>query len=174
MLPFISEIIVILHETPSVVHHLVYNLDEKMIHANEGPGTWSPHDVVAHLIFGEQTDWIPRMQIILGDQEANAFTPFDRNGHFSLGEGRSIRALLHQFRQLRNENIDLLSSENITYDDLMKTGIHPAFGPVTLKQLLAAWAVHDMTHIHQISRVIAKQYEAEVGPWKAYMGVLKN
>lgn len=149
-------------------------MDERWLHANEGGDTWSPHSIVAHLIFGEQTDWIPRMQIILSDKADKNFLPFDRQGHFILAQGRSIESMLHQFEQLRKENMHILSSVDIISDDLSKTGIHPAFGLVTLAQLLAAWVVHDMTHIVQISRIIAKQYETDVGPWKEYMGVLNS
>ena len=167
-------VISIISRTPDVIKALVSDLDEAWLHARESEDTWSPHEIVAHLIFGEQTDWIPRMQIILGDKEDKAFTPFDRNGHFSIATGRSIESLLYQFEKLRRENIDILNASDITIDDLRKTGIHPAFGQVTLGQLLSSWVVHDMTHIYQISRIIAKQYEVEVGPWKEYMGILKS
>lgn len=175
MIPFeLSDAIGIISRTPQVVRDLVSGLNEEWLHATEGPDTWSSHEVVAHLIFGEQTDWIPRMHIILSESDQKSFTPFDRKGHVALATGRSIESLLLQFEQLRKENLYILSSANISEDDLLKTGTHPAFGKVTLRQLLAAWAVHDMTHIHQISRVIARQYEVEVGPWKEYMGVLKG
>jgi hypothetical protein len=114
------------------------------------------------------------MQIILSDQEDKSFAPFDRSGHFQIASGRPIEALLHQFQELRKENILILSAAEIGESELQKTGIHPAFGPVTLRQLLAAWVVHDMTHIYQIARTIAKQYEMEVGPWKEYMGILNR
>ncbi len=169
----VADVKTILSKTPAVLRNLLIDLDEKWIHANEGPDTWSPHEVVAHLIFGEQTDWIPRMQIILSDREDKSFTPFDRGGHFPIVAARSTESLLQQFEQLRHENIFILSQANLSSDDLMMTGIHPAFGPVTLSELLATWAVHDMTHIHHTSRIIAKQYEAAVGPWTEYMGVLK-
>lgn len=167
-------VISILSRTPEVIKALIIDLDETWLHANEGPDTWSPHEVVGHLIFGEQTDWIPRMQIILSDKEDKTFTPFDRNGHFQIAAGRTIETLLHQYAELRKENIHILLASEVTIDDLRKTGIHPAFGPVTLGQLLSSWVVHDMTHIYQISRTIAKQYEVEVGPWKEYMGILKS
>lgn len=170
----VSDVIAIISKTPSVVSELVSGLNEEWLHATEGPDTWSSHDIVAHFIFGEQTDWIPRLQIMLSDAADKSFTPFDRNGHFAVGKGRSIESLLNQFEQLRKENIQILLASDISSEDLDKTGIHPAFGPVTVRQLLAAWAVHDMTHIHQLSRVIAKQYLEEVGPWKEYMGVLRN
>jgi hypothetical protein len=170
----IDDVINIINRTPDVIKGLVSGLNETWLHANEGEGTWSPHEVVAHLIFGEQTDWIPRMQIILSDKEDKTFVPFDRNGHFQIAAGRSIESLLHQFAELRKENIHILLAADLIEDDLRKTAIHPAFGSVTLGQLLASWAVHDMTHIYQISRTIAKQYEVEVGPWKEYLGILKR
>ncbi|MEO5906757.1 MAG: DinB family protein [Saprospiraceae bacterium] len=174
MIPFeIADAIQILSRTPRVLREMLSGLDDKWLYADEGVGTWTPHGVIAHLIFGEQTDWIPSMQIILGDQRNKNFIPFDREGHLSLAKGRTIESLLHQFEQIRKENIDILQAADIISDDFSKTGIHPAFGEVTLSQLLAAWVVHDMTHIVQISRVIATQYVEEVGPWKEYMGVIK-
>jgi hypothetical protein len=170
----ITSVITILTRTPATIRELVGNLEDTWLHANEGPGTWSPHEVVAHLIYGEQTDWIPRMRIILDEASDKKFIPFDRAGHFPIAAGRSIDSLLHQFEQLRLENILILVAADLTEDDLKKEGIHPAFGPVTLGQLLASWVVHDMTHIYQISRTIARQYEEEVGPWKAYMKILNN
>ena len=167
-------VINIISRTPDVIKGLVTGLDETWLHANEGEGTWSPHQVVAHLIYGEQTDWIPRMQIILSDKEDKTFTPFNRSGHFQLATGRTIESLLHQFEELRKENIHILLAANLIEDDLRRTAIHPAFGTVTLGQLLASWVVHDMTHIYQISRTIAKQYEVEVGPWKEYLGILNR
>lgn len=170
----ISDVVTIISKTPAVVKELVSGLNEEWLHATEGPDTWSAHDIIAHYIFGEQTDWIPRMQIILSDAVDKTFASFDRHGHFAVGKGRSIESLLNQFEQLRKENIQILFACAISSEDLDKTGIHPAFGTVTLRQLLAAWAVHDMTHIHQLSRVIATQYLVEVGPWKEYMGVLRD
>ena len=170
----IPSVISILTRTPATVRELVSGLDEHWLHAVEGPDTWTPHQVVAHLIYGEQTDWIPRMRIILDESSDKKFIPFDRAGHFPIASGRSIDSLLHQFEQLRIENILILLAADLTEDDLRKEGIHPAFGPVTLGQLLASWVVHDMTHIYQISRIIAKQYEVEVGPWKEYLGILNR
>jgi hypothetical protein len=170
----VTSVINIISRTPATVRELVANLEEEWLHANEGPDTWTPHEVVAHLIYCEQTNWIPRMRIILDDTSDKKFPPFDRAGHFSLAAGRSIDSLLHQFEQLRLENILILVAADITEDDLRKEGIHPALGPVTLRNLLATWVAHDMTHISQITRVIAKQYEIEVGPWKEYLRVLKS
>ena len=169
-----DDVIRILSRTPSVVRELVSGLSDEWLHAVEEPGTWSPHEIVAHLIFGEQTDWIPRMRIILSEGGDKTFTPFDRDGHFAIASGRTVESLCDQFEQLRIENILILSAEALTESDLLKEGIHPAFGPVTLGQLLASWVTHDMTHIYQISRIIARQYEVEVGPWKEYMGILNR
>ncbi len=157
-----------------MIRELLTGMEDHWLHADEGSGTWSPHSIVGHLIFGEQTDWIPRIQIIMGDQENKNFIPFDRLDHIQVVQNRSIESLLLQFEQLRNENLMIFSAMEITMDDLKRTGIHPAFGPVTLGQLISSWAVHDMTHISQIVRVMAKQYIDEVGPWKEFMGVLKN
>jgi len=170
----ITSVINIISRTPATIRELVANLEDNWLHANEGPDTWTPHEVVAHLIYGEQTDWIPRMRIIMDETSDNKFASFDRAGHFQIAAGRSIDSLLHQFEQLRLENILILVAADLTEDDLAKTGIHPAFGPVTLGQLLASWVAHDMTHIAQISRIIAKQYDREVGPWKAYMRILNS
>jgi hypothetical protein len=170
----IDDVINIISRTPATIRELVSGLEDHWLHAREGAETWSPHEVVAHLIYGEQTDWIPRMRIILSDAADKTFAPFDRSGHFPIAAGRTIDSLLHQFEQLRLENILILVAADLTEDDLRKEGIHPAFGPVTLGQLLASWMVHDMTHIYQISRIIAKQYEEEVGPWKEYLGILNR
>lgn len=170
----VTSVISIISRTPATIRELVSGLEDHWLHAKEGPDTWSPHEVVAHLIYGEQTDWIPRIRVILSDAADKTFVPFDRAGHFPIAAGRTIDSLLHQFEQLRLENILILVAADLTEDDLRKEGIHPAFGPVTLGQLLASWVVHDMTHISQISRIIAKQYEIEVGPWKEYLGVLNR
>lgn len=175
MIPLdVTSVISILSRTPATVRELVSGLEDNWLHAREAPDTWSPHEIVAHLIYGEQTDWIPRMRIILDENSDKKFTTFDRAGHFPIAAGRSIDSLLHQFEQLRLENILILVAADLTEDDLLREGIHPAFGNVTLGQLLASWVVHDMTHIYQISRIIAKQYEKEVGPWKEYMGILNR
>ena len=170
----VTSVISIISRTPAAIRELVSSLDDQWLHAREAPDTWSPHEIIAHLIYGEQTDWIPRMRVILNDAAEKSFAPFDRDGHFAIAQGRTIESLLDQFEQLRIENILILSAEGLTAADLLKEGIHPAFGPVTLRQLLASWVVHDMTHIYQISRIIAKQYEEEVGPWKEYLGILNR
>lgn len=174
MIPFqLDEAIRILSSTPPSLRALLSHLDDHWLYAHEGPETWSPHEIVAHLIYGEQTDWIPRMRIILGHQESKAFTPFDRSGHKPIATGRSMEALLTEFEHWRHENIQILSGANLQEEDFEKTGLHPSFGPVTLRQLLAAWVAHDMTHLYQIVRVMALQYKEEAGPWKAFMRILQ-
>ena len=163
----------ILERTPSILKALLQNLSEDWTTPNEGPETWSPYDVVGHLIHGEKTDWIPRARIILEQGEKQPFTPFDRFAQFVESKGKTLNQLLDEFESHRTDNIKTLKALNITEADLTKTGIHPEFGAVTLENLLAAWVVHDLGHIHQISRVMAKQYTNEVGPWTQYMGVLK-
>ena len=170
----VTSVISIISRTPAAIRELVSGLEDQWLHAREAPDTWSPHEIIAHLIYGEQTDWIPRMRVILSDAADKTFVPFDRAGHFTIAQGRTIESLLDQFEQLRIENKLILSAEGLTESDLLKEGIHPAFGPVTLGQLLSSWVVHDMTHIYQISRIIAKQYEIEVGPWKEYLGILNR
>lgn len=161
----------VLERTPRVIEALLYQLADEWIYNNEGGDTWTPFDIVAHLIFGEKTDWIPRTQIILG-KGSKLFVPFDMEGHVKESKGKTMSQLLHEFTTLRKENLAVLQGIEFTEEMLDQTGIHPVLGPVTLRQLLAAWVVHDLTHIHQLSRVMAKQYEEAVGPWKQFMGVL--
>ena len=162
----------ILERTPQTILTLLSGLSEDWIHKNEGPDTWSPYDITGHLIYGEKTDWIPRVKIILGHSEIKSFKPFNRFAQFTESKGKSISELLSEFKTLRFENIQTLKSLNIDQNKLKLKGIHPEFGEVTLQQLLSTWVVHDLGHIAQISRVMAKQYKAEAGPWKAYLGIL--
>ena len=161
----------VLERTPRVIETLLYQLADEWIYSNEGGDTWSPFDIVAHLIFGEKTDWIPRTQLILGEG-SKLFAPFDMEGHIKESKGKTMDQLLDEFKALRKHNLALLKGIDFSGETLNKTGIHPQLGMVTLRQLLAAWVVHDLTHIHQLSRVMAKQYEDAVGPWKQFMGVL--
>ncbi|WP_425391260.1 DinB family protein [Ekhidna sp.] len=163
----------ILERTPSVLKALLQNLPEDWTTPNEGLDTWSPYDVVGHLIHGEKTDWIPRTKIILAHGSDKPFEPFDRFAQFEESKGQSLAQLLEAFESLRVKNIEKLKALNITEQDLSKTGMHPGLGQVTLENLLAAWVVHDLGHINQITRVMAKQYISEVGPWTQYMGVLQ-
>ncbi|HKH60704.1 MAG TPA: DinB family protein [Flavitalea sp.] len=170
----IQSAIQILERTPVVLETMLRNLDNEWIARNEGGETWSPFDIVGHYIHGEKTDWLPRMKIILSSDTDKHFIPFDRFAQFGDSKGKSINELLHEFKALRQQNLEQLGQAELTEEQLNQRGIHPKFGPVTLKQLLAAWVVHDLTHIYQISRVMAKQYEKEVGPWKEFLGVLND
>jgi hypothetical protein len=161
----------ILERTPRILESLLSGLDDQWITHNEGEGSWSPYDVMGHLIHGEKTDWIPRMMIILGDGGNKRFTPFDRFAQFEESRGKSIADLLDEFKARRKENLGLLKSIKITGEMLKKKGIHPELGEVTLQQLLATWVVYDLGHICQISRVMAKQYKEEIGPWVKYFSI---
>ncbi|MES2773218.1 MAG: DinB family protein [Bacteroidota bacterium] len=163
----------ILENTPGVLIALLQNVSAEWVSNNEGGDTWTVYDIIGHLIHGEKTDWIPRMEMILSDKPEKTFEPFDRFAQFEASKGKSLATLLAEFKKLRQENIECLRSKKLTTSDLELTGIHPAFGEVTLSQLLSTWTVHDLNHIAQISRVMAKQYKTEVGPWVAYLGILK-
>ncbi len=164
----------ILERTPAVLNTMLQGIDEEWTSNNEGPDTWSVYDIIGHLIHGEQTDWMPRTEIILSEREDKAFVPFDRFAQFEKSKGKTLQQLLDEFALLRKQGIEQLLSKNLTDNDLKKTGIHPAFGAVTLSQLLAAWTVHDLNHIAQISRVMAKQYKEASGPWPAYLKILQG
>lgn len=164
----------ILRRTPATLSSLLRDLPEPWLAQNEGPETWSPYDVIGHLIHGEETDWIPRAKIILEHGETRAFEPFDRVAMFENSKGKSIAELLETFAQLRSENLRELVSMNLTSDLLSKRGTHPQLGTVTLKQLLATWVVHDLGHVRQVVRVMSKQYRATVGPWRAYLSILEE
>jgi hypothetical protein len=164
----------ILERTPHVVDAMLRGLPEQSIQATEGPNTWSPFDIVGHLIHGEKTDWIPRMEIILAASGRSEFAPFDRIAMFTECRGRSLDELLGQFASLRASNVDRLKAARLTGSDLDKTGIHPEFGEVTLAQLLSAWTAHDLDHIAQLARVLAKQHYDDVGPWVAYLRILRT
>lgn len=163
----------ILEKTPSVLIQLLTNLSEEYTHTNEGAETWSVYDVIGHLIHGEQTDWMIRVNIILNGIEPKKFEVFDRFAQFENSKGKTLAQLLMAFKELRNANIQQLKNLNINDVDLEKTGNHPAFGRVTLSQLLATWVVHDLNHISQITRIMAHQYKNEVGPWIEYLRILK-
>lgn len=168
----LEEVKAILRRTPSTLNHLLRDLPETWVMNNEGPNTWSPYDVVGHLIHAEETDWIPRERIILEHGESRAFTPFNREAMFDESQGKTLGEMLDTFARLRAESLRQLDELNLTPELLQKRGLHPEFGPVTLSQLLATWVVHDLSHISQITRVMSKQYTDAVGPWKAYLPVL--
>jgi len=168
----LDDVIQILRRTPDTLRTMLDGLPDAWGRCNEGPDTWSPFDVVGHLIHGEKTDWVPRAQAILEHGESQGFEPFDRFAQFADSKGKSLGKLLDEFAALRAKNLEIIDSLHLTDDELERTGLHPEFGRVTLAQLLATWAVHDMGHIVQISRTMAKQYDAQVGPWKKYLRVL--
>ena len=169
----LGDTISLLSRTPAVLKTLLGDLPETWALRNEGENTWSAFEVVGHLIHGERTDWMPRTRMILQSGEAQAFEPFDRWGHVRESEGKSLGQLLEEFGGLRSRNLTELRALNLRQEDLDRRGRHPALGVVTLSELLATWAAHDLTHLHQISRVMAHQYREAVGPWSAYLGVLR-
>jgi len=164
--------ITVLERTPQVLEALLSGLPDAWTTGNEGPDTWSPFDVVGHLIDGELTDWMARLHIILSQSPSGRFEPFDRFRHIGRNKGRTLLELLAEFRQLRDRNLRELRGLNLTTAQLHLCGEHPAFGSVTLEQLLATWVAHDLGHVAQITRVMAKQYREAVGPWQAYLPVL--
>lgn len=162
----------LLARTPAALMAFLRDLPETWTLQNEGEKTWSAFDVVGHLIHGERTDWMPRAKMILQFGESKAFEPFDRWAQERESQGKSLAQLLDEFARLRSENLNALRALNLKPEDLARRGRHPELGVVTLSQLLATWAVHDLTHLHQISRVMAHPYREAVGPWSAYLGVL--
>lgn len=162
----------ILKRTPQTVSALLDGLPEPWVTQNEGPETWSPYDIIGHLIHAEETDWIPRVRMILEYGESRAFEPFDRFAMIERSKGKTMAQLLEIFQQMRSESLAELDRLNVTEAMLAKRGKHPELGPVTLSQLLATWVVHDLGHIAQIARVMSKQYGEAVGPWQAYLPIL--
>jgi uncharacterized damage-inducible protein DinB len=170
----IEKSIEILERTPAVLETMLRNVSAEWSENNEGGETWSPFDVLGHLVHGEKTDWIARMEIILSDAEDKTFKPFDRFAQFEESKGKTLEGLLDEFKSLRQKNIEYLRSKNLGAENLEEKGVHPDFGEVRLSQLLATWVVHDLDHIAQIARVMAKQYKETVGPWIKYLKVLNQ
>lgn len=165
--------IALLNRTPAALDALLRDLPQEWTFRSEGENTWSPFDIVGHLIQGERTDWMPRARMILEFGENRAFEPFDRVAQVRESQGKSLEQLLDEFARVRLKSLDELRALNLQPKELERRGRHPALGVVTLSQLLATWAVHDLTHLHQISRTMAHQYREAVGPWSAYLGVLQ-
>jgi hypothetical protein len=165
--------IAVLSHSPAALRALLHDLPEAWTSTNEGGSTWSAFDVVGHLIYGERTDWMPRAKMILQFGETRAFEPFDRWGQERESQGKQLGTLLEEFDRLRSENLAELRGMNLGPAELSLRGKHPALGVVTLSQLLAAWVGHDLTHLHQISRIMAHQYREAVGPWSKYLGVMQ-
>lgn len=164
--------IAVLERTPATLAALLHDLGPEWVDATEGPGSWSPFVIVGHLIHGERTDWIPRAQIILAQRADRRFAPYDRFAQFHESEGKTLAALLEEFARVREAKLRTLASWQLTDRELALTGEHPAFGVVTLRQLLATWVAHDLGHVAQVARVMAKQYRDAVGPWREYLPVL--
>jgi len=170
---FLEECVSILKRTPATLDTLLRDLPEAWTAATEGPGTWSPYVVIGHLIHGEKADWMPRLQIILEHGPGRPFDSFDREAQFRESNGKLLSTLLDEFSTLRSDNLTRLRALNLQPSHLELRGAHPALGPVTLRQLLATWTAHDLAHILQVSRVMAKRYKHEVGPWAEYLSVMK-
>jgi hypothetical protein len=166
--------IAVLDRTPAALRALLSGLPSEWTDATEGPETWSPYDVLGHLIHGERTDWIPRARIILAQGPDRRFEPYDRFAQFRESQGKSLDQLLDELASLRAENLATLVAWGLGHDQLALEGEHPAFGRVSLRQLLATWVAHDLGHIVQTARVMAKQYRDAVGPWRAYLTVMDH
>ncbi len=171
----LAEAIAVLTRTPATLNALLRGLPDIWVRGNEGKDTWNAFDIVGHLIVAERTDWMPRVRILLENGEAHPFDPFDRFAQLKEGQDKSlaIDQPLDEFARLRRENLAALQALNLQHEDFTRRGRHPALGVVTLSELLATWAVHDLTHVHQLSRVMAHQYRDAVGPWSVYLGVLQ-
>jgi hypothetical protein len=169
----LAEAIAVLDRTPAILDVLLRGMPNIWARGNEGKDTWNAFDIVGHLISGERTDWMPRVRILLENGEARAFDPFDRLAQFKESQDKSMEQRLDEFAGLRGENLAALRALNLQPEDLVRRGRHPALGTVTLAELLATWTVHDLTHVHQLSRVLAHQYRDAVGPWRVYLGVLQ-
>jgi hypothetical protein len=164
--------IAILERTPHTLRAMLAGLPSAWTDATEGPETWSPYDIMGHLVHGERADWIERARIILDQGPERRFAPFDRFAQFRESEGKSLVDLLDEFARLRAENLETLQGWGLTDAHLALEGEHPAFGPVTLRQLLSTWVAHDLSHIAQVARVMAKQYRDAIGPWRAYLPIM--
>jgi hypothetical protein len=168
----LNKTLAVLERTPKVLQEILSGLPEDWTAHNEGEDTWSPYDIVGHLVHGEHTDWMGRLDVILNKEDKH-FVPYDRTAMFKESKGKNLQQLLSEFAALRKNNLQKLKGLSLTENDLNKTGMHPAFGEVTLRQLLSTWTVHDLTHIAQITRVMAKQYRDAIGPWLTYFRVLQ-
>jgi len=171
--PSLVDLVAVLERTPGGLAALLKGLPEGWTRATEGANTWSPHDVVGHLIHGERVNWIPRARHILAG-ETRPFDPFDRTAEFTQNQGRPLPELLEAFASLRKENLAVLAGLNLSQEDLERPGQHPDLGRVTLGQLLATWAVHDLDHLGQVARTMAKVCVHAVGPWAGYLSILKE
>jgi uncharacterized damage-inducible protein DinB len=168
----LADALPVLRATPGVLRVWLADLPETWIRRNEGPETWSPFDIVGHLIHGERTDWIPRVELLLAHGNSRPFVPFDRFAQFRDSQGKSLEQLLDTFAELRRANVSRLEALQLEIQDFGRPGRHPELGAVTLGQLLATWVVHDLNHVAQIARVMGRQYAEAVGPWIEYLPLL--
>jgi len=171
--PELHQTIALLQRTPAALQAQLAGLPEGWTTRNEGDGTWTVVEVIGHLIHCEVADWMPRVTTIMEHGESRTFDPLDRQASVEGLEGRSIEELLEEFSRMRESNLSKLKAMRLSAEDMQRTGRHPRFGVVTLSQLLSTWAVHDLTHVHQISRIMAHEYREAVGPWVAFLGVLR-
>jgi hypothetical protein len=169
----ITEAVAVLTRTPATLNALLRGLPGPWVQSNEGKDTWSAFDIMGHLVFAERSDWMPRVRILLEHGETRPFDPFDRFAQLKVNQEGSLDQLLDDFERLRQDNLVALGALNLQQESFSRRGMHPALGVVTLAELLATWVVHDLTHLHQLSRVMAHQYRESVGPWSAYLGVLR-
>jgi uncharacterized damage-inducible protein DinB len=169
----LGEAMAVLERTPRVLSTMLVGLPEVLVRETEGEGTWSPYDVIGHLIHGERTDWIPRTRHILSG-ETRPFDSFDRTAQFTASAGNTLAELLEEFARLRRNNLATLEDLRLSEADFARTGLHPELGVVTLGQLLATWVVHDLDHVGQVARTMAKRHTANVGPWTAYLSILSD
>jgi hypothetical protein len=174
MEPTLTEVVAILSRSPATLDALLDGLPDALLELREGEGTFRALDVLGHLIHGEKTDWVPRIKLILASGDAQPFAPFDRLGFREAIRGRPAKSLLAEFERLRNSNLGVLQGLSLTPEQLSLRGQHPELGSVTLGELLATWAVHDLNHIGQVVRVLSRRYAEAVGPWKAYLGILNG
>lgn len=169
----LADAVAILTRTPATLDALLRGLPGVWVRSDEGEDTWSAFDIMGHLVFAERCDWMPRVRMVLASGEARPFEPFDRFAQLKGSQDQSLDQLLDDFANLRRESLAALRALNLQTESLALRGRHPTLGLVTLSELLATWAVHDLTHLHQLSRVMAHQYRDAVGPWRAYLGVLR-
>ena len=162
----------VLRQTPRVMRALLADMPGVLLHADEGTGTWTPYQVLGHLIHCERADWMPRIDHLLAHGDAQPFPPFDREAMLKLTESPPLSQLLDRFAALRASSLSRLDALQLTTADFARPGLHPQLGPVTLGQMLSTWVAHDMSHLSQIARVVATQYDQAVGPWKAYLSIL--
>lgn len=170
----IDEAISILERTPKVISVLLPGLSKEWLYNNEGDSTWSPHQILGHLVYGEETDWLPRTKIIIEFDTTKKFEPYDRFAQDRLYADKSSEELLDLFAKRRAQNLKELKGMSLSSEDLMRKGKHPEFGNITLKEMLSSWVVHDLGHITQISRVLAKNYKNEIGPWTKYLTIVRS